>query len=148
MAAAGPESSAAARLTMVGKFAKAIQPSADALSQGTQVFSEKMIAIDAEVEGILRHIQVHPETNTDGDINGFLDSLTGTSRSSREAMENLSQFDNAMSGLADISRVLRRPAKQIQTAVRTMVKAMAIADSWESRAVKLRQAMAHRNQSV
>lgn len=148
MVSGGSNTSASARLAMVGRFAKAIQPSADDLTAGTTYFAERMSAIDTEVEGILRHVQMHPESAGEEGIGGFLDSLTGTARTSREAMENMSQFDNAMAGLSDISRVLRRPAKQIQAAVRTMVGAMAIADSWESRAVKVRQAQAQQEKAV
>jgi hypothetical protein len=128
--------SAAGRLTLVAKFAQSLQPSADDLTKATSRFFDEMTALDAEVVGVLDHFERHPEQDASFE---FIDSILSTARAARETMENMSQFENSVSGLADMSRSLRRPVKQITDAVRTMVEAMALTDRWESKSVRVKQ---------
>lgn len=132
--------SAAARLGVIAKFAQHLQPSADDLTRLTDAFREDMASLDEEVVGILHHLESNPATESDAEE--FVEAIAGTARSARETMENMSQFEGSVAQLADVSRTLRRPVKQITGAVRTMVNAMAFADSWESKAIKVRQAWA------
>lgn len=132
--------SAAARLGVIARFAQHLQPSADELTRLTAAFHEDMASLDEEVVGILHHLESNPATESDAEE--FVEAIAGTARSARETMENMSQFEGSVAQLADVSRTLRRPVKQITGAVRTMVNAMAFADSWESKAIKVRQAWA------
>ena len=140
IAAAGSTNlSAAGRLTLVAKFAQAIQPSADELTRATTKFFDSMTALDTEVIGILDHFERHPDQDTSPE---FIDSILGTAKAARETMENMSQFEGSVAGLSDLSRSLRRPVKQITDAVRTMVSAMALTDRWETKSLRIKRARA------
>lgn len=127
------------RLTVVAKFAAALQPHADELTALTSTFLADMTAIDLQIDGLLKYIEENPEATAGEGVDSFLTSITGLTRSSREAMENINQFGTAMDTLAGMSKVLRRPAKQISEAVRTMLKGILLTDAWEDTALRLRQ---------
>jgi hypothetical protein len=127
------------RLTLVSKFASAIQPSADDLTRLTNGFLADMTEIDSQLTGLFEYLEENPVVSETADIDSFLLSIGGMTRSAREAMEGINQFGSAMDGLAGMSKLLRRPVRQISEAVRTMAKGMSLTDTWEDHALRLRQ---------
>lgn len=129
----------AQRLGIVGKFASDLQPSADQLLSLTTRFHREMESLDGQLVGIFTFAENHPQMTKGSDFGGFLESIIGMTRSSREAMENINQFGVAMDGLASMSRVLRRPATQVAQAVRQMLSGIELTDAWERAALRLKQ---------
>jgi hypothetical protein len=129
----------ATRLSVVARFATALQPSADELTVLTNQFLADMTDLDIQLQGIFSYVESNPQMLANDGVDGFLSGISGMTRSSREAMENISQFGAAMDGLAGMSRVLRKPAKQISAAVRTMLKAILVMDLWDESAARLKQ---------
>lgn len=127
------------RLGVVGKFASELQPSADELLSLTTRFYHDMDALNGQLLGIFTYIEENPEMTGGADIGGFLESIIGMTRSSREAMENINQFGSAMDSLAGMSRVLRRPASQVSQAVKRMLSGIELTDAWERAALRLKQ---------
>jgi ABC-type transporter Mla subunit MlaD len=136
----------AQRLTYVAKFAKALQPSADELTTATNSFLTDMNDLDTQLRGIFDYIENHPQVLKNADVDSFLGGISGMTRASREAMENINQFGSAMDGLAGMSRVLRKPSQQISAAVRTMLTAILLMDSWDEVAARIKQKFAAEGQ--
>ncbi|MBF4609111.1 hypothetical protein [Curtobacterium sp. VKM Ac-1393] len=125
-----------ARLGMVAQFGRKLEPGAKALLEQTARFSVEMTAIDANVNGILTFIQ-HTESLEADSYRPFLESLQGTAKAAREATEGITQFGGSVDVLKGMSMTLRRPVDTISSAVRTMVQAMALADTWETRTAQI-----------
>jgi len=138
----------AQRLPYVAKFASGLQPSADELTRLTNSFYAEMEELDKQLRGIFEYIESNPQVLRNAGVDSFLGGISGMSRSSREAMENMSQFGSAMDGLAGVSRVLRRPARQVSAAVRTMLKGILLMDSWDETAARLKQRFAESGSDV
>lgn len=137
----------AQRLTYVAKFANALQPSADELTALTQRFFDDMTELDTHLRGLFEYIGENPKMLKKTDVSSFLAGISTMSRSSREAMENVNQFGSVMDSLAGMSRVLRKPSRQIGAAVRTMLKAILLMDAWDEIAARLQQKFAANAQS-
>lgn len=131
--------SAKARLTVIAKFANALQAPAEELALQTQRFHDHMADMDAELIGLLDFIEKHPET---GDVNSFLTSITDMAKSTREAMESIGGFGAIVENLSDLSKTLRRPTRQIGDAVKVMMSSVKFTDEWDTRARKLQRARA------
>ncbi|WP_456285851.1 hypothetical protein M1D46_13985 [Microbacterium sp. JZ70] len=130
------------RLTAVANFARALQPSADELETLTSNFYENMKRLDVEVRGILGFLERNPSMLENASIRTFLETITAMTRSSRQAMENVNQFGSAIETLSGLSKVLRRPARQVSESVRTMLRGIQLTDHWEEVALRLKQVSA------
>ncbi|WP_316288981.1 hypothetical protein [Clavibacter michiganensis] len=132
--------SAKARLALVARFASELQPPADELVSQTDSFYAQMASINDDVLGLLAYIDKHPtQFDDDSKVDSFLDSITGMTRSAREANANIAGFGVSVGKLGDVSRVLRRPARLLVHAVETMSKAIALTDEWEAAAKKIQK---------
>jgi hypothetical protein len=131
---------AKARLAIVARFAHDLQPPADELEKLTESFYGEMSALDVELMGLFAYMEANPDIVDEESVDTFLTSIGGMAQSTREAMSNVSQFGVAVEGLGGLSRVLRRPARQVGESVRRMVSAVSFAESWESEVVKVRKA--------
>ncbi|MFK4804326.1 hypothetical protein ACI3KX_00525 [Microbacterium sp. ZW CA_36] len=130
--------SAQQRLTLVAKFASALQPKASELTELTVGFARDMSAVDQQLTGILDYLESNPSAAGD-EIDSFLDAIPNLARSSRESMENFSQFKMAIDSMSSMSKLLRRPAKEISDAVDRMMDATLRADAWESQVIRIRK---------
>lgn len=130
------------RLPYIARFATALQPSADELTELTGRFHADMADLDTQLRGIFDYIDQNLTVVGNADVASFLGGISTMSRSSREAMENLNQFESSMKMLAGMSRLLRKPARQISSAVRTMLTAILLMDAWDETAARLRQRLA------
>lgn len=127
-----------ARLALVQRFATMIQPIADELSENTGSFASIMESVDPDVHGLLRFISDNEDVDSEN-VDEFLDSLIGVAESSRVGMESLNQFGSIVRDLGSISKVLRRPGRQMAEAINTMAAATAAMDDWEAEASVLRR---------
>jgi methyl-accepting chemotaxis protein len=137
--AASAGANAHARVAVVARYATALQPRADELSRLTQQFHDDMVELDGSVSGTLSIMERNPTWLGRSDYEEFLQSISTTARVSRETTANAGQFAEAVRGLGDMSRILRRPANQIHQAMQRMFDAMALTDSWDERATRLRR---------
>lgn len=135
-AASALSSSAQQRLTLVAKFASALQPKATELTELTRGFDRDMADVDNQLTGILTYLEGNPDASGD-QIASFLDSIPSMARSARESMENFSQFKVAMDSLSSMSKLLRRPAREITESVDRMMNATLRADAWETQVLRI-----------
>ncbi|SDZ32896.1 hypothetical protein [Herbiconiux ginsengi] len=126
------------RLGVIAKFATELQPKANELDGLTLEFEEQMANVDAQLSGVLAYLDEHPEMVND-DTGDFFDSIGGLARSTREAMENFGQFKSSLDALAGMSKMLRKPARDVSNAVHRMIKSAQLADNWETAIVGIRQ---------
>jgi hypothetical protein len=133
------------RLTAVRRFSEAIQPYADGLTASTSAFSNEMLLIDKDVAGILDFIGENPERLNEAQ--GFLDTLISLAQSSRDGMEGINGFGGVVRDLGKISKLLRRPGRQMAKAIDTMAAATAVMDDWEAEALRLRRRQADTDSS-
>lgn len=131
--------SAQARIAVVARYATALQPRADELSRLTLDFQNDMSELDGSVSGTLKMLERHPDLVERPDYDSFLQTISTLARTSRDTTSSAGQFAEAIRGLGDMSRVLRRPSKQINDAMQRMFDAMALTDSWDERATRLRK---------
>lgn len=125
-----------ARLTVIAKFAQALQPHADELALQTTRFHNHMEGMDDELIALLAYLERHPELQ---EVEGFLDSIIEMAKSAREAMENIGGFGTVVLGLGELSRALKRPAHQIGQAVEVMTSSVKFTDEWDRRARTIKQ---------
>jgi hypothetical protein len=125
------------RLALVSRFAKTLQGPADELTHLTARFSDDMDEIDGSVNGILEYFRENPESLEQRNARDFVDVLVNMVRSARQGMESLSQFAGVVQNLGSVSKVLRRPGRQMAQSIRTMAQAVALMDEWEAAAVRL-----------
>ena len=127
--------SARDRLKLIGRWAGLLQPPADRLTETTAKFYREMHDVDPRMQGVLQHIREGNANESDG-APEFLDVIIGMAAASRESMEQFNIFGEAVQGLSSISKLLRRPARQIGQALNQMAAAIALIDTWESQARK------------
>jgi hypothetical protein len=96
-----------------------------------------MDEIDGSVNGILEYFRENPESLEQRNARDFVDVLVNMVRSARQGMESLSQFAGVVQNLGSVSKVLRRPGRQMAQSIRTMAQAVALMDEWEAAAVRL-----------
>jgi len=128
---------ASARLAAANRFSRLLQEPADELTQYTNEFVRNMDDIDGSVNGILEYLSLNPDAREQEDTQQFLLSLINLARVSRQGMEDLSQFAGIAENLGSLSKSLGRPGRQMAQSVRTMAKAAALMDEWESAAARL-----------
>jgi hypothetical protein len=124
-----------ARLAVVQRFADLLQPLADELDENTTEFAAKMQSLDGSVKGLLRFLAENEDV---AEADEFFDALLTMAESSRNGMESLNQLGTIAKDLGKVSKVLRRPGRQISAAIDTMARATAAIDDWESAVMRLR----------
>lgn len=130
---------AKARLAIITRFAQGLQGPADELTGRVKDFADHMSAMDGEVQGILAFIEEHANRLSTDDTLEFLTSISDTAKASREAMEGLGQMGSSVADVEGFSRSVRRPARQIREAIKTMAKAASAMDDWDAAASRLRK---------
>lgn len=125
---------AAARLAAVARYADAIGAPSEELHMSARSLAERMGALDSGVRAALGLIEVTPPEERDEGALEFLGQLLSLSDSVRGTMPGFEGFGTAAGGLVRVSRHLRRPAKNITSAVERMKSVLTCIDDWASQA--------------
>jgi len=125
---------AAARLVIIGKFAKDLDgPTSELEELGTR-YDELLAKIERAMFSIFANLDANPEQLADENVQNFLHQLTVLADSSREAMESVNSFSTSAEGMSGISKRLRVPGRRLVSTVRKMARATARIDEWDRRA--------------
>lgn len=128
--------SARERLQLIGRWAGLLQGPADRLTEATSKFSTEMHDVDPRMLGVLAYVANDRGSAGASDVVEFLETIIGMASSSRESMEVLNSLGGIVEGLGSVSKVLRRPGRQMAQTINTMANAVALIDVWESEARK------------
>lgn len=128
----------AQRMSVLARYAATLQKPADEFTFLTDRFTEQMSETDVAVRGILRDMNRNPVLMDGEGPSEFLETIASLAGDGREAMEMLGDFGDQVYVLGSLSRVLRRPAKQIKDGVRKMSSATTVMDEWESTVARMK----------
>ncbi|MEF3117862.1 hypothetical protein [Streptomyces chrestomyceticus] len=125
---------ASARLAAVARYAQSISAPAEELSRNAQAFAGRMPPLDSGVRAALGLVEATPPAERDEDTKEFLVQLIELDASAQESMAHLSGFGTAADGLTGLSRYLRKPVKNISTAVKQVASVMTCIEDWADKA--------------
>lgn len=131
------DASASARLALIGRFAKELDPHSRHLEEITSTFAAGLQELDGSINGIIDFVEQNPDMLEKGDAREFLESIAGLAGTARESFGELNTFAAAAEGLGIISKRLREPGRRIGRGLRTMSKAAGVMDNWESRVLPI-----------
>lgn len=120
------DASASARLALIGRFAKELNPHSRHLEEITSTFAAGLQELDGSINGIIDFVEQNPDMLEKGDAREFLESIAGLAGTARESFGELNTFAAVAEGLGTISKRLREPGRRIGRGLRTMSKAAAL----------------------
>jgi hypothetical protein len=139
MAAAGPTTSAQARLTLMRKFADIFRARATRFDLLTEKYQQDLHALDAKVSPLLTLMAGHESIRNQEGSDTFLIQIETLAGSARDAFEGLTRFTASVQQLGVLSNLLRGPAKTIVKSVGRMAETVGLLDDWEAAAIKIRE---------
>ncbi|MFD9865588.1 hypothetical protein [Streptomyces alboflavus] len=135
--ASQPGSPMSARVPVMAQYAVSIgEPSSD-LKKCTTRFAGQMAELDAAMQAALDFIEQIPPEERGTSEKELLAQLIGMSEATHEAMQGISLFETALKWMVSLSREMRKPGKDISSAVRQVRAVMGRIGEWERRAREL-----------
>ncbi|KRC66748.1 hypothetical protein ASE12_19420 [Aeromicrobium sp. Root236] len=125
------------RLAIMARYGESLSEPSERLTELTSSFVQSMEEADSTMRGLLRDLTENPQLLESKDSQEFLSTVGSMAASTREGMESLNEFGTLVGGLGSLSKVLRKPGKRMQDAIRSMAKAAAVVDEWEAGAARL-----------
>ncbi|WP_078623910.1 hypothetical protein [Streptomyces monomycini] len=125
---------ASARLAAVARFAQSISAPSEELNSTARAFVGRMAPLDSGVRAALGLVEATPPEERGEDTEEFLVQLIDLAASAQESMAHVSGFGTAADGLTGLSRHLRKPVKNISTAVKQVASVMTCIDDWADKA--------------
>jgi hypothetical protein len=96
------DASASARLALIGRFAKELDPHSRHLEEITSTFAAGLQELDGSINGIIDFVEQNPDMLEKGDAREFLESIAGLAGTARESFGELNTFAAAAEGLGTI----------------------------------------------
>ncbi|MEV5872617.1 hypothetical protein AB0L75_00010 [Streptomyces sp. NPDC052101] len=128
-----------ARLAAVARYAESIGAPAEELKDTAHAFAGRMTSLDSGVRAALGLIEITPRDEWGEGTEEFLRQLLGLEAAAQEGMAGLGGFGTAVDGLVGLSRHLRKPVKNISSAVRQVTSVTACIEDWAGAARTLIQ---------
>ncbi|MGW4379421.1 hypothetical protein [Kitasatospora sp. NPDC004531] len=128
-----------ARLAAVARFAEALSTPAGEMNTSAKTFQEQMSSLDHGVRAALTLIEATNPEERDSDTTGFLLQLVSMDESCRTSMSQLVSFGAAAENMARLSRYLRKPVKDISSAVKCLETGVTCIGEWGDRSRVLLQ---------
>ncbi|MFF5313073.1 hypothetical protein [Streptomyces massasporeus] len=132
---------ASARLAAVARYAETISAPASELNTVAAAFAERMATLDSGVRAALGLIEMTPPDERGEGGEEFLEQLMSLDESAQEGLAQIGSFGTAVGSLVQVSRHLRKPVKEISTAVKQLTSAITRMGEWAAKA----RALAHRD---
>jgi len=127
------------RLTMLRKFADALNVRGTEFEQLTASFDENLRSLDASVSPLLELIAANESLQGLDDVDNFLDQISVLAESAREGMSGLGAFAGSVKGLGTMTKILRAPANRIVQGVVRMSDAGALLENWDVAAQRIKE---------
>ncbi|WP_432126819.1 hypothetical protein [Streptomyces sp. bgisy082] len=125
---------ASARLGAMARYAELISAPARELNTVAGAFAERMTALDSGVRTALGLVETTPPDERDEGTMEFLEQLMALADSARENLTEFASFGESANDMARLSRHLRKPVKDISTAVKLVTSVMTYMEEWAAKA--------------
>ncbi|MFB7376169.1 hypothetical protein ACFC6U_12845 [Kitasatospora purpeofusca] len=140
----GPDMRRAARegspmsvqLDFTKRLSSALSRPAAELEGSTEQFAEHLTEIDGIVQAALDLFERVPPTQWNEDDRDFLDQLTDIATAARQGAETLALLRTVMDVTIAVHRELRRPIRNIATAVARLGEALGVLRAWSRPATR------------
>ena len=132
-----PGSPMGARVPVMAEYAASIGEPASDLKTCTTRFAGQMAEMDAAMQAALDLIQEIPPEERGASEKELLTQMIDMSEATREVMQGISLFETALKWMVGLSREMRKPGKDISSAVRQVRGVVGRIGDWERRAREL-----------
>ncbi|OON72450.1 hypothetical protein [Streptomyces tsukubensis] len=126
-----------ARLASIARYAEKLGAPAGELLTVAASFAERMVTLDSGVRAALGLIEMTPCEERGEGAEEFLQQLTSLDEAAREGLAQIGSFDTSLGAVVKLSRHLRKPVKEISTAVQHMTPAVTRMGEWAAKAREL-----------
>ncbi|MHC3816823.1 hypothetical protein AMK09_19575 [Streptomyces sp. CB02488] len=126
-----------ARLAGIARYAETIGAPAGELRTVAAAFAERMVTLDSGVRAALGLIEMTPPDERGEGADDFLEQLMSLDEGVQEGLSQIGSFGTSVGAVAQVSRYLRKPVKEISAAVEDMTAAMARMGEWAAKAREL-----------
>ncbi|MEV7121615.1 hypothetical protein [Kitasatospora griseola] len=128
-----------ARLAAVARFAEALSAPAGEMNASAVAFRGQMSSLDSGVRAALSLLEATSPEERDAETVEFLRQLVAMDDSCRTGMSQVDSFGTAAESMARLSRHLRKPVKDISSAVKHLASGSTCIGEWGDRARALLQ---------
>ncbi|MFJ3816303.1 hypothetical protein [Streptomyces sp. NPDC090056] len=125
---------ASARLAAMARYAQSISAPSEELNAVAGAFAERMATLDSGVRTVLGLVETTPPDERDEGTAEFLEQLMALADSARENLTEFASFGESAHDMARLSRHLRKPVKDISTAVKLVTSVMTYMEEWADKA--------------
>lgn len=127
-----------ARLAAVARYAETISAPTGELSTVSAAFAGRMAALDSGVRAALGLIEMTPPDERGEGADEFLEQLMSLDEAAQEGLAQIGSFGTSAAPLARMSRHLRKPVREISTAVKQLTSAITRMGEWAAKARALK----------
>ncbi|MFJ4677873.1 hypothetical protein [Kitasatospora sp. NPDC088783] len=121
-------------LASVARFSSTLSTPAGEMHAAAQEFATRMTALDSGMRAALSLIENTPPKERDEGSLEFLEQLVALEEASRIGLSQISSFGTAADGMTLLSRHLRKPVKDMSSAVKLMLSVGAYIGEWADKA--------------
>ncbi|MGJ5895522.1 hypothetical protein DF268_08080 [Streptomyces sp. V2] len=127
-----------ARLAAIARYAETISAPAAELNTVATAFAGRMATLDSGVRAALSLIEMTPPDERGEGTDEFLEQLISLDETAQESLVQIRFFGTSAGAMTQLSRLLRKPVKEISTAVKQLTSAIARVGEWAAKARELR----------
>ncbi|WP_399082339.1 hypothetical protein ACGH2B_00720 [Streptomyces sp. BBFR2] len=128
-----------AQLTVINRFAKAIEGPSDELQAAAVAMAERMDVAIGAMGAFLRWFGETPRDEWPAGVDDQLDEVIALGREIRESTDGLREVLPMLEMLGSVSRRLRGPSRKIGASLRTLFGRVSVFEEWEVTARALKE---------
>ncbi|MFF8805626.1 hypothetical protein [Streptomyces omiyaensis] len=125
---------ASARLAATARYAESLSAPAGEMRALAMAFAERMTTLDSGMRAALSLIEVTPPDERGKETDEFLEQLIDLDEAARTGLSQFGFLATSASGLVRWSRHLRKPVKDISSAVQELTSAVTRMGEWAGKA--------------
>ncbi|MGW0947901.1 hypothetical protein ACWD4O_35855 [Streptomyces sp. NPDC002623] len=125
---------ASARLAAIARYAETISAPAGELNIIAAAFGERMVKLDSGVRAVLGLIEMTPPDERGEGAVAFLEQLMSLDEAARDSLAQIGSFGASAGAMVRVSRHLRKPVKEISSAVTQLTAAITRMGEWSAKA--------------
>ncbi|MDB1090142.1 hypothetical protein PJ985_21535 [Streptomyces sp. ACA25] len=123
-----------ARLAAIARYSETISAPTGELNTVAAAFAERMTTLDSGVRAALGLIEMTPPDERGEGAEEFLEQLISLDEAAQDGLAQISSFGASAGAMVRVSRHLRKPAKEISSAVKQLTSAITRMGEWAAKA--------------